>query len=39
MIQQYHSWAYVGENHNSKKYIHPNVHHCIIYSTQDMEST
>ena len=27
-----------GENHNSKRYMHPNVH-CIIHHSQDMEAT
>ena len=28
-----------GENHNSKRYIHPNVHCSTIYNSQDMEAT
>ena len=27
------------ENHNSKRYMQPNVHHGTIYSSQDMETT
>ena len=27
------------ENHNSKKYMHPNVHYSTIYNSQDMEAT
>ena len=26
------------ENHNSKRYMHPNVHCCIVYNSQDMEA-
>ena len=28
-----------GENHNLKRYMHPNVHCCTIYNSQDMETT
>ena len=28
-----------GENHNPKRYMHPNVHSSIIYNSQDMEAT
>ena len=28
-----------GENHNSKRYMHPNVHCSTIYNSQDMEAT
>ena len=27
------------ENHNSKRYMHPNVHYSTIYNSQDMEAT
>ena len=30
---------YGFENHNSKRYLHPNVHHSTIYSSQDMEAS
>ena len=36
MIQQLHSWAYIQENHNFKRYMHPGVHCSTIYNTQDM---
>ena len=29
----------IGENHNSKRYMHPNVHRSTIYNSQDMEAT
>jgi len=28
-----------GEKHNSKRYMHPNVHCSIIYRSQDMVAT
>ena len=28
-----------GENHNFKRYMHPNVHCSTIYNNQDMEAT
>ena len=28
-----------GENHNSKRYTHSNVHRSTIYNSQDMEAT
>ena len=28
-----------GENHNSKRYMPPNVHCSIIYNSQDMKET
>ena len=28
-----------GENHNSKRYMHPNVHCSTIYNSQVMEAT
>ena len=28
-----------GENYNSKRYMHPNVHCRTIYNSQDMEAT
>ena len=30
---------YLEENHNLKKYMHPNVHFSTIYSSQVMETT
>ena len=27
------------ENHNSKRYMHPNVHWSTVYSSQDIEAT
>ena len=27
-----------GENHNSKRYMHPNIHCSTIYNTQDVEA-
>ena len=39
MIQQSHSWACIGENHNSKRYMYPNIHGSAIYNTQDRETT
>ena len=27
------------ENHNSKRYVHPTVHFCTIYNSQDTEAT
>ena len=38
MIQQCHSWVYVGQNSNSKRYMHPNVHSSTIHNSQDMEA-
>ena len=35
MILQSHSWA--GENHNSKRYMQPNVHTSAIYNRKDTE--
>ena len=29
----------VNKNTNSKRYMHPNVHHNIIYNSQDIEAT
>ena len=26
-------------NHNSKRYMHPNIHHRTIYNNQDMNAT
>ena len=34
MIQQSHSWTHTRENHNSKRYMHPNVHFSTIYNTR-----
>ena len=28
-----------GENYNSKRFMHPNVHSSIIYNSQDTEET
>ena len=28
-----------GENHNLKRYLHPNVHCSTVYNSQDMEAT
>ena len=28
-----------GENYNSKRYTHPNVHYSSIYNSQDTEAT
>ena len=28
-----------GENHNSKRYMHPNVHRITIYNSQGMETS
>ena len=39
MTKQSYSWAYQRENHNSKRYMHPNVHHSTIYNSQDMKAT
>ena len=39
MIQQSHSWAYIGEDSNSKRYMHPYVHSSTIYNSQNMEAT
>ena len=39
MMQQSHSWAYIGENSNSKRYMHSVVHSSTIYNNQDMEAT
>ena len=34
-----HSWAYIGEKHDSKGYMHSNVHCSTVYNSQDMEAT
>ena len=39
MIQQSHFRVKYGENHNSKRYMHPKIHHNTIYNSQDMEAT
>ena len=31
--------AFLKQNTNSKRYMHPNVHSSIIYNSQDMEAT
>ena len=28
-----------GENHSSKRHMHPSVHHSGIYNSQDMEAS
>ena len=28
-----------GENHNLKRYMHPNIHSSTIYNSQDLEAT
>ena len=33
------SRMYLGENHNSKRHMHPSVHSSSIYNSQDMEAT
>ena len=33
MIQQSHSWAYIRTNHNSKRYVYPDVHCSTIHIT------
>ena len=40
MIRQSHSWVYIQKKQNSnlKRYMHPNVHSSIVYSSQDMET-
>ena len=38
MIQQSLSWAYLRENHNSKRYMHLDVQQSIIYNSQDVEA-
>ena len=37
MIQQSLSWAISEENHNWKRYMHPNVHCTTIYNSQNLE--
>ena len=39
MTQQSHSWAYVRENSNLKRYMHSSVHSSTVYNSQDMEAT
>ena len=39
MIQQSYSWALSRENHNSKRYMPPNVHSSTIPNSQYMETT
>ena len=39
IIQQPHTGHISGENHNSKRYMQPNVHCSTIYHSQDMEAT
>ena len=39
MIQQSYLLEYTVEKHNSKKYMHPNVHCSSVYNSQDMEAT
>ena len=38
MTLQSHSWA-DGEKHDSKGYMHPNVHYCNVYNSEDMQAT
>ena len=39
MIQQFHSWAYMQQNCNSKKIYAPHVHSNTIHNSQDIEAT
>ena len=42
IYQQFHSRVYIqkkNENTNSKSYMYPNVHCCIIYNCQNMDVT
>ena len=41
MTQQFHSRVYTPQKTKTTnlKYMHPNVHSCIIYNGQDMEAT
>ena len=34
MIMKSHFWAYIGESHNSKRYLYTNVHSSTIYNNQ-----
>ena len=38
MIQQFHSWAYIQQNCNSKKIYAPHVHSNTIHNSQDIEA-
>ena len=38
MIYESHSGHISGENHNSKRYLHPSVHCSTIYNSQNMEA-
>ena len=35
MTQKLYFWAYTTENSNPKRYMHPNVHRCTVYNSQD----
>ena len=39
MLQQSHSWAYIQQNYNSKRYIYCYAHSCIIPNSQETETT
>ena len=39
MIQQLHSWAYIWEDSDLERYMHPSVHSSIIYNRHDTEAT
>ena len=40
MLVKSHSWACIQEKkHNSKIYMHPNVHNSAVYNDQDMAAT
>ena len=39
MVQQSHSWAYTGQNSNSKRHTQPCVYSGTIGNNQDMETT
>ena len=41
MSRQYRSWVYIWKKKNtkSKSHMHPSVHGCTIYNSQDMEAT
>ena len=39
MIQQTHCGHISRENHNLKRYMHPNIHCGTVYNIQEMEAT
>ena len=39
MTQQSHSGHIPRENHNSRRYMHPNMHCSTLYNSQDTEAT